>query len=104
VAFLRGCLQDFVCEALHHGGIAQDVELRVGRFGADCPHDMRAAATPVSAHPAPVFCVLVASAQRAPTASQDGEHSRPTETQQAVFVQQAGLCVRLDIVAGDGDR
>ena len=72
-AFLRGCLPDFVCEAQHHGGIAQDVELRVGRFRADCPHDIREAAAPVSPHPAPVFCLLGASAQRPPGASQEGE-------------------------------
>ena len=73
VAFLRGCLPGFVYEALHHSGITQDIELRVGCFGVDCPHDIREAATPVCPYPAPVFRLLTASAQRPPGASQEGE-------------------------------
>lgn len=72
-AFLRGRLPDFVCEAPHHGRIAQDAELRVGCLGADCPHDIREAATPVCPHPAPVLCLLAVSAQRPTGASQEGE-------------------------------
>ena len=33
---MRDCQADLGCEALHHGGISQDVEFRAGRFGADC--------------------------------------------------------------------
>jgi len=72
-AFLRDCQADLGCEALHHGGISQDVEFRVGRSAADGAHDVREAATPVSPHPAPVFRLLMASAQGPPGASQEGK-------------------------------
>ena len=70
---MRGCLADFGCEALDHGGISQDVEFRVGRFGADGAHDVREAATAVGPDPPPVFRLLMSSAQRPPGASPEGE-------------------------------
>ena len=61
---MRGCLADFGCEALHHNGISQDVELRVEGFGGDGAHDGREAATAVGPDPTPVFRLFMTSAQR----------------------------------------
>lgn len=70
---MRGCLADFGCEALGHGGISQDVQLRVGGFGGDGAHDGREAATAVGQTQTPVFRLFMASAQCAPGASPEGK-------------------------------